>query len=242
MTNRFSENAGDQPSSADVEAFLFELVGPLARAKVFRLRRAGTEDVEVRERVIDFVINRPLPFAAGGMDAERRRENFAAVAVRAIDAALAEPAPDDLTEHGRRREGWTEGEWVTLVDGQRWCFPDPGVYTPPPRKVDLGDPVAGYKFMLEVATALLRKNYRLTDEECCHLMPFALGDPLNTFAGADPRCLGGLMAMIPEDMPTDQGSILAAGLALADGPIKAATMAVAQAIGPQIIRAARGDE
>ena len=30
-----------------------------------------------------------------------------------------------LDEKGLRRPGWTEGEWITLADGQAWSFPDP---------------------------------------------------------------------------------------------------------------------
>lgn len=107
-----------------------------------------------------------------------------------------------LDEATLRTEGFTEGNWFVLADGQRWCFPRPRFRFKPKMidgKIDVvGQPTYGpehddkldvlfgvteadaleqWRVKFEMAVLLLQANYNLTVDQIGDLIVFVPGEP-----------------------------------------------------------------
>jgi hypothetical protein len=110
-----------------------------------------------------------------------------------------------LVEAERRKDGFTEGNKVTLADGQEWTFPKPRLRFFPYRgddgKMGLGgsgtfdqeyrelftaftecdkdEPYQYWTLKIQIACHLLLANYELSDAELADLMPVMFDDESN---------------------------------------------------------------
>jgi hypothetical protein len=136
--------------------------------------------------------------------------------------ARTEPRPPEITqgclvEAERRKEGFTEGNKVTLADGQEWTFPKPRLRFFPYRgddgKMGLGgsgtfdqeyrelftaftecdkdEPYQYWTLKIQIACHLLLANYELSDTELADLMPVMFDDEPNMemWGNLSPVCL-----------------------------------------------------
>jgi hypothetical protein len=122
-----------------------------------------------------------------------------------------------LVEAERRKEGFTEGNKVTLADGHEWTFPKPKLRFFPCRgadgKMGLGaagtfdqeyrelftafteadkdEPFEFWSIKIQIACHLLLANYDLSDVELADLMPVIFDDDRNMemWATLSPVCL-----------------------------------------------------
>ena len=103
-----------------------------------------------------------------------------------------------LDERSLRRPGWTEGRWIVLGDGRRWCLPSL-VFKPSLDIRATGAALSsecttipelpGYMkiwkeagssggltafFIRAIVSRMIRANYRIGDEEAGSLLPFGL--------------------------------------------------------------------
>lgn len=94
-----------------------------------------------------------------------------------------------IAESSRRRPEFREASWVTLGDGQAWCFPKP-ILAVSRKGSDLDDlldragerldfTVGHMRSMVGLASELLCRNYDLSDDECGDLLSFDMNDPAN---------------------------------------------------------------
>lgn len=106
-----------------------------------------------------------------------------------------------LNEAELRKEGWVEGEWITLADGNRWCFPRPMIELGPEfgddGSIELGKPrvtidstydakmedyitsengVDEVRALMRLAVDLLSRNYDLKPEHYREILKYRVGD------------------------------------------------------------------
>jgi hypothetical protein len=207
------------------EEFIRGMVIPLVAGKVRQRRSQGLGDEAIREAVSAFALDRASHFGEGGFGTEPGREELTSWIQQALEEALAQPWPDDLSEPLRRITDEVEGEPIMLANGEAWTFPRLDLQRYPQTladgRIDMqyawiqdlegvelitelifiettisdADPMAALPHLMHVGSLLLRRNYSVTVAECRRLMPI---DP------QDPECLGELVALAPEDLPADQ--------------------------------------